>query len=269
MRSAASQRSSIAAQIGPMRDERRARSSNARAQSTRVSATDVRELVSSAIERTSAHRPLRVERHRCDRPARGDRHIRHDRGTALPARADTRSRESGRRRSRRRAAARRTRDGTSNRSVERGDAIEPVHERTRVQIADRAEADARSRGHRGCSPRTAGLEAAVALDRLLAGRADVATDLLERRAAAPSAVSSSARHGVDVVGADGQRDLSELGAVQRPVDLDRRHVVDDSRASATRFTSSYPVVGTAGLNGAAAARTRGSRRRRAADAATA
>ena len=43
----------------------------------------------------------------------------------------------------------------------------------------------------------------------------------------PSLVSSSRRHAVDVVGADGQRDLRELRAVERPVDLDRRDVVDD------------------------------------------
>ena len=71
------------------------------------------------------------------------------------------------------------------------------------------------------------VEAAVALDRLLPGREDVAADLLERRAAAALGRLVLRRHGVDVVGADGQRDLRELRAVERPVHLDRRHVVDD------------------------------------------
>ena len=63
-------------------------------------------------------------------------------------------------------------------------ALEPIHERTGVEIAHRAETDRRHR--------VSDVEAAVPLDRFLAGRADVAPDLLERRPA-PALASSRPR----------------------------------------------------------------------------
>ena len=103
MISAASPSVEHRAQIGP--DARRwpARSRTAARTSTRTSATDVRELVSIAIDRTSRHRPRRKERHRRDRPARCDRQVRHD--PVGRRRADIRSTESVRGRCRPRGAA--------------------------------------------------------------------------------------------------------------------------------------------------------------------
>src|SRR5262249_45591088 len=71
------------------------------------------------------------------------------------------------------------------------------------------------------------LEPAVSLDRLLTSRTDVSSNLLERRA--PSSLSRLffRRNTVDIVGTDGQRYLSQLRAVQRPINLNRCNVVDD------------------------------------------
>ena len=71
------------------------------------------------------------------------------------------------------------------------------------------------------------LEPAVALDGLEPGRDDVPSNLFERRAAAAFAGFVLRRHAIDIVGADGERDLCELRTVERPVHLDRRDVVDN------------------------------------------
>ena len=54
----------------------------------------------------------------------------------------------------------------------------------------------------------------------------------------PSVSSSTAEHAIEVVGAERQRHLRQLGAVLRPVHLNVRHRGNASRASATARTSS-------------------------------
>ena len=71
------------------------------------------------------------------------------------------------------------------------------------------------------------------------------------------------RHAVHVVGADGQRDLRELRAVERPVHLDRRRCCRRPGARARRASRRRSRWSArAGIACAAAARRRGSRRRR-------
>ena len=117
MMSAASHRASIARRSGPARLERPARCRTAARTARATSATDVRELVSSAIDRTSRIGSRRVHRHRGDRPARRDRQIRHD-AVAGPAAAQILDRRNQPEVDRaRRAAARRS--ATARRSAAR------------------------------------------------------------------------------------------------------------------------------------------------------
>ena len=142
---------------------------------------------------------------------------------------------------RRRAAARRSCDGTSNRSVE---AIG-----VRGRGRRRAGARSGSRPRRGgaglisrCRPKRA-----VALDGLERGGADVAADLLERRSTPAQRAASSdgatprprrrRRRSARPAPASGRRAASRPGSDGM--------LSASSRASATCFTSSYPVVGDA------------------------
>ena len=166
-------------------------------------------------------------RDRRDRPARGDRQIGHD--SVRRRRAGTRSTGSGRGRSRPRAAARAFRRARRSAASNRGETSRPYTSGRafRYPTAPRRTRFVPLTARRRPTSRDAWLEPAVALDRLLAGGADVAANLFERRAAPPLGRLVFRRHRVDIVGADGERDLRELGSVQRPVHLNRRHVVHD------------------------------------------
>ncbi len=94
-----------------------------------------------------------------------------------------------------------------------GIAIEAVRERTRVQEADRADAN-------HATPRDR--KRAVALDGVERGGREVATDFLEDRAARPVRHVVARGHGVDVVGAEQQARLRQLRAHAQPVRLDVR-----------------------------------------------
>ena len=213
-----------------------------RAQSRRTRPADVRELASSAIVRTAFHRLAREQRDRIDGAARGDRHVRHHRVVVGVARVfDDRhqaevdvARLRGGRRS---APARRS-------AAHVGPGVEALDQRPRVEIADGAEADDRECGATGRSWRSAltPLGTCRSAPSRATGVSEAAT-MLRRTSSSgarrgPSGASSVAGTLIDVVGAEEQRDLRELGAVRRQSTWTRSTPSAAARASATSRTSS-------------------------------
>ena len=202
--------------------------------STRVSPADVRELVSRPMRRTSRERHAGEQRDRRDVAVRDDPEVRHDPVRLRPAQVlDRRDHPEIDRR--RRAAARRT-----------GRHVEPQLEEIRRAGPDRGRADARSGSSRRraepCRARSASdctLADAAVTSAIIAcsnepsrstGSSPAAVMLprissigLRRRPRSPSSADTR----VHVVGAHGERDLRELRAVERPVDLDGVDVVGE------------------------------------------
>ena len=108
-------------------------------------------------------------------------------------------------------------DGTSNRSAKRSASpLEAVDERPRVEIVDRAEAN---HGHQASnSKRPSRSTASRAAARMLPWISSMGASPRTKHAGVDG------RDPVHVVGADRQRDLRELGTVERPVHLDRLDV---------------------------------------------
>ena len=124
--------------------------------------------------------------------------------------------------------------------------LEPVDQRPRVQIVDRAEPD-------GSHPRAPIAELARTARFARPARRPprgCCRESLRADCAACRAPRIDGRHAVDVVGADRQRDLRELRPVERPVHLDRR-----------MFGSEQPRQRD-GLHVVVAGRRRGDRQRR-------
>ena len=191
---------------------------NRRAHRMRVSATDVRDDVSTASVRTSRSGLPQKQRDRSDRTVRSDADARHD-AIARPveirdrrhhAQIDLAGVEQPRALRRRDRTAACTRSGTR---------VEAVDERPDVEVVDGAEPD---RPLHACTPdclvayrpsRSTGAAKAARIWRSISSRGD-------RRG--PRSAGSIGGDAVDVVGAVGDRHLRELGTVERPVHLDER-----------------------------------------------
>ena len=205
--------------------------SNRWRQSTRMSATDVRELVSSAMRRISLDRHAREQRHRRHRPVGPDADAGHEavvgragiRSTASRPRSTSPSCSSARRRTARRSGR------ASDPARGRAPTSAAAHSGTPPRRCESDTARSHETGTKRPS-RSTGVEA---------GRLDVAPHVLERRAPRPVRRVVARRHVVDIVGAEGQRHLGELGPVAQPVHLDvSARSAAASRAIATIFTSS-------------------------------
>ena len=184
-------------------------------------------------------RLAREQRHRIDGGERRDRHVGHDRVVVGVARVldDRHQPEID--------LAGLDEIGAARRHVEaqrdvrpRGEALD---QRPRVEIADRAEADdRRSCRHAPTTPRSRRSRGAPRRPPTVSKRAVRATGVSDaarmlRRTSStgarrgPSGASSVGRHVVEIVGAEQQRHLTELGPVLAPVDLDAADAVDQQR----------------------------------------
>ena len=189
--------------------------------STRSSAFDVRELVSAAIVRTSPIGLVREQRHRSHRPFGHDRHVR-DRTIRRAAQIL----DAGDHPDVDRPLVEQR--GTLGRRIElHGELrtqLQTVDERPRVQVVNRTQPD---RSHPRRSVAGSGQPVRIARPaRLVAVQPRWMLPRISSSAVrlGPRAPGSDCRHAVDVVGADEQADLRQLRTVERPVDLDRRHV---------------------------------------------
>ena len=117
--------------------------------------------------------------------------------------------------------------------------LEPVDQRPGVQERDRADADA-------CAHRAVAAHRPSRSTGVSPAGGDVAPDFLGGDATRAERRVVQRRHAVEVVGADAERDLRQLGPVARSSPPARwAPSPRTSRASATVRTSSKPVVGVA------------------------